>query len=67
MVAQRRPPERRYPSAVPRYEYRCPTCEDRFEVVRSMTDAAGPVACPSGHEGARRVFSAVASVGRAGP
>jgi putative FmdB family regulatory protein len=51
---------------MPSYDYRCPTCEARFEVVRSMTEASGPVTCPAGHDGARRVFSAVASVGRAG-
>ncbi|HEX7132829.1 MAG TPA: FmdB family zinc ribbon protein [Iamia sp.] len=49
-----------------RYEYRCPTCTERFEVERSITAPAGSVACPAGHGEARRVFSPVAAVGRAG-
>lgn len=48
-----------------RYEYRCATCESRFDVERPMTAAAGTVTCPAGHE-ARRVFSPVASVASTG-
>jgi putative FmdB family regulatory protein len=47
-----------------RYEYRCPTCTDRFEVERSITAPATAVMCPAGHGEARRVFSPIASVGR---
>lgn len=49
-----------------RYEYRCPTCTERFEVERSITAPAGAVLCPAGHGEAQRVFSPIASVGRAG-
>lgn len=48
-----------------RYEYRCPTCTERFEVERSITAPAGTVMCPAGHGEARRVFSPIASVGGA--
>ena len=34
-----------------RYEYRCPTCAERFEVERPITAPAGAVPCPAGsHE-----------------
>jgi putative FmdB family regulatory protein len=49
-----------------RYEYRCPTCTERFEVERSITAPTTAVLCPDGHGEARRVFSPIASVGRAG-
>ena len=49
-----------------RYEYRCPTCTERFEVERPITAAATAVLCPAGHGEARRVFSPIAAVGRAG-
>lgn len=49
-----------------RYEYRCPECTTRFEVERSITATAGAVLCPDGHGEARRVFSPISSVGRAG-
>lgn len=48
------------------YEYRCPTCTERFEIERSITAPATAVLCPAGHGEARRVFSPIASVGRAG-
>jgi putative FmdB family regulatory protein len=49
---------------VPRYDYRCRTCDAAFEVSRSMTDSS-PVACPEGHAEASRVFTAVAVGGSA--
>jgi putative FmdB family regulatory protein len=48
-----------------RYEYRCPTCTERFEVERPITAPAAPVLCPAGHGEARRVFAPIAAVGRA--
>ena len=45
---------------MPRYDYRCRTCDSTFEVQRSLTDAERPVSCPSGHGETSRVFSAVA-------
>jgi putative FmdB family regulatory protein len=51
---------------VPRYDYRCRSCERRFEVTRSLHDAEVAVACPDGHADASRVFTAVAVGGTAG-
>ena len=51
---------------MPAYAYRCRTCEDSFEVRRSMTDVVrATVPCPQGHPDTTRVFSAVAVGGRA--
>lgn len=50
---------------MPRYDYRCRTCETVFEVTRSLDEADGDVACPDGHDGASRVFTAVAVGGGA--
>ena len=50
---------------MPSYDYRCRTCDTRFEVRRSISDdAAAP--CPQGHPDTSRVFTAVA-VGGAAP
>lgn len=54
--------ERLYDSVVPRYDYRCATCDDTFEVRRSMADES-PVECPSGHADVKRLLSVFASVG----
>ena len=51
---------------MPLYEYRCRTCDERFDARRSFDDADGAVTCPSGHEGAVRLLAAFASTGRAG-
>lgn len=45
---------------MPRYDYRCRTCDTRFEVRRGLDDAETPVACPHGHDTTSRVFTAVA-------
>ena len=42
---------------MPLYEYYCPICESRFELLRSMSRSNEPATCPSGHEGAERVIS----------
>ncbi|WP_436793835.1 FmdB family zinc ribbon protein [Actinospongicola halichondriae] len=47
---------------MPRYDYRCATCDDTFEVRRSMTDDS-PVRCPDGHADVKRLLSVFASVG----
>lgn len=52
--------------AMPLYEYRCKSCDTRFEARRSMADADEPVACPDGHEGAQRLLAVFAATGRAG-
>jgi len=41
------------------YEYYCPTCRDRFERRRPMSEAAVAVQCDKGHE-AERALSAFA-------
>jgi putative FmdB family regulatory protein len=42
---------------MPLYEYYCPVCDKKFELLRSMSRAGEPAACPQGHEGAERVIS----------
>jgi putative FmdB family regulatory protein len=42
---------------MPLYEYYCPVCESRFELLRSMSRSNEPATCPSGHEGAERLIS----------
>ncbi|HKA04115.1 MAG TPA: zinc ribbon domain-containing protein [Acidimicrobiales bacterium] len=44
------------------YEYRCPTCDARFELRRPMSDSSEPATCPEGHVGAVRLLSVFASV-----
>ncbi len=52
---------------MPRYEYRCRTCDTVFEERRPMSRSAEPATCPEGHEGAVRLLSVFASVGATGP
>jgi putative FmdB family regulatory protein len=35
---------------MPRYEFRCRSCGDTFEVERPMSEASQPAACPAGHD-----------------
>ena len=42
---------------MPVYDFRCPSCEARFEVQRSIADFDEPTSCPQGHEGAVRVIT----------
>jgi putative FmdB family regulatory protein len=51
---------------VPLYEFRCKTCDDTFEVRRSMAESNLPATCPEGHENAVRLLSVFASVGASG-
>ena len=51
---------------MPRYDYRCRTCDARFEVRRGLQEPERAVACPGGHEETSRVFTAVA-VGGSSP
>ncbi|MCU1392397.1 MAG: FmdB family transcriptional regulator [Ilumatobacteraceae bacterium] len=48
---------------MPLYEFRCKTCDDTFEVRRSMSESDLPAPCPSGHENTARLLSVFASVG----
>ncbi|MEU4086516.1 FmdB family zinc ribbon protein [Streptomyces aureus] len=45
---------------MPRYEYRCRTCGDTFELSRPMAESASPAACPAGHDDTVKLLSAVA-------
>lgn len=50
---------------MPRYEFRCPTCDESFEEMRSMADSDAPAKCTQGHA-AKRLLS-VFSSGSGGP
>lgn len=49
------------------YEFRCRTCDERFEVRRPMSRSGDPAPCPSGHTETVRLLSMFASVGATGP
>jgi putative FmdB family regulatory protein len=48
---------------MPRYEYRCRTCDEQFEVRRSMNESAAPASCPNGHDETVRLLSMFAATG----
>ncbi|WP_037669676.1 zinc ribbon domain-containing protein [Streptomyces griseus] len=50
---------------MPRYEYRCRTCGDTFELSRPMAESAAPAACPAGHDDTVKLLSTVAVGGTA--
>ncbi|WP_406732172.1 FmdB family zinc ribbon protein [Streptomyces sp. NBC_01794] len=53
---------------MPRYEYRCRTCGDTFEVNRPMAQSSDPASCPAGHPDTVKLLSAVAVGGtKSGP
>ncbi|MFI0236303.1 zinc ribbon domain-containing protein [Streptomyces sp. NPDC016845] len=52
---------------MPRYEYRCRTCGDTFELRRPMSQSSAPTPCPSGHEDTVKLLSTVAVTGAATP
>ncbi|MFI1361960.1 zinc ribbon domain-containing protein [Streptomyces griseochromogenes] len=45
---------------MPRYEYRCRTCGDTFELSRPMAESAAPASCPAGHDDTVKLLSTVA-------
>ncbi|MEU8459904.1 zinc ribbon domain-containing protein [Streptomyces sp. NPDC029003] len=51
---------------MPRYEYRCRTCDDTFEISRPMAQSAEPADCPAGHADTVKLLSAVAVGGSSG-
>ncbi|MEU5368304.1 zinc ribbon domain-containing protein [Streptomyces sp. NPDC005951] len=51
---------------MPRYEFRCRTCGDTFEVSRPMAQSSDPASCPGGHDDTVKLLSAVAVGGAAG-
>ena len=49
---------------MPLYEYYCPQCETRFELLRPMSRSDDPAACPNGHDRAQRVLSVFSAVSK---
>ncbi|MHC3474410.1 FmdB family zinc ribbon protein [Streptomyces sp. 7R007] len=45
---------------MPRYEYRCRTCGDTFELSRPMVQSSDPATCPAGHDDTVKLLSTVA-------
>ncbi|NBE53066.1 FmdB family zinc ribbon protein [Streptomyces boluensis] len=45
---------------MPRYEFRCRTCGDTFELSRPMAESSAPADCPAGHDDTVKLLSAVA-------
>ncbi|MFI8516805.1 zinc ribbon domain-containing protein [Streptomyces sp. NPDC085481] len=52
---------------MPRYEYRCRTCGDTFELSRPMAESSDPASCPAGHDDTVKLLSAVAVGGTSSP
>ncbi|GAA1010680.1 FmdB family transcriptional regulator [Streptomyces sp. F-3] len=50
---------------MPRYEYRCRSCGDTFELSRPMAESSAPATCPAGHEDTVKLLSTVAVGGSA--
>ncbi|GAA2732660.1 zinc ribbon domain-containing protein [Streptomyces nogalater] len=51
---------------MPRYEYRCRSCGDTFELNRPMAESADPATCPAGHDDTVKLLSTVAVGGVSG-
>ena len=50
---------------MPRYDFRCRTCDRTYEVSRTMAEADAPATCPDGHTGADRLLPMFATTGSA--
>jgi putative FmdB family regulatory protein len=50
---------------MPRYEYRCRSCGDTFELSRPMAESSAPAACPAGHDDTVKLLSTVSVGGSA--
>ena len=48
---------------MPRYEYRCRTCEATFQVTRPMSESNAAATCPDGHADTRRLLSIAGMTG----
>jgi putative FmdB family regulatory protein len=53
--------------AMPYYEFRCRTCDGRFELRRPMADADATATCPAGHDDVVRLLPAFSTIGSAAP
>ncbi|MGW2396393.1 FmdB family zinc ribbon protein [Kitasatospora sp. NPDC001664] len=51
---------------MPRYDFRCRSCGDTFELSRPMAQAGDPAVCPQGHQDTVKLLSAVAVTGASG-
>lgn len=49
---------------MPLYEYYCPKCQSKYELLRSMSNSDDAATCPKGHAGGARTLSMFASVSR---
>jgi putative FmdB family regulatory protein len=49
---------------MPLYEYYCPVCDQKFELLRPMSRATEPAACPAGHGDAERVISVFSALAK---
>ncbi|WP_461022573.1 FmdB family zinc ribbon protein [Thalassiella azotivora] len=45
---------------MPRYDFRCRSCGETFEVSRPMSASSDPAPCPAGHDDTVRLLSTVA-------
>jgi putative FmdB family regulatory protein len=50
---------------MPRYDYRCSSCDEVYELSRPMAEADSSTVCPNGHEGAVRLLPVFAAMGGA--
>jgi len=46
---------------MPIYEYVCPHCDCKFELLRRLSQAEEEASCPHCHNSAKRIFSTFAS------
>ncbi len=49
---------------MPIYEYLCPSCKQKFEKLRSLTQAREEASCPHCHSNAERILSIFAAVSK---
>jgi putative FmdB family regulatory protein len=52
---------------MPLYEYRCRTCNDSFQLLRSVSAADEAATCPGGHDDTVRALSLIARLRHSGP
>ena len=49
---------------MPIYEYVCPHCESKFELLRPLSQSSEGASCPRCHKSAERILSAFACFSR---